>query len=274
MTTVVSRPCRSSPAEQARLRSPSGVASDASGHIYIADLENRLIRRLTPVAVSAPIVDTPGECRVFHGASLRSGPFAPGQIVSIFGTGFAGPAGTEVLVNQVPAYVLYAGESQVNAQVPYSVAINASAELLVRRQGKSHCRVSITMTDAAPGIFTVQGSGQAVALNENGTLNSAEKPVPRGSVITLYATGEGNTIPESREGKSAVEPYPKPVLPVNVRIAGLPAEVLYAGAAPGLIGLMQVNVRTPSGFAPSGVLSVELFVGSASSQPGVTIVVR
>ena len=39
----------------------------------------------------------------------------------------------------------------------------------------------------------------------------------------------------------------KPQLPVQVTIDGTPAEVLYAGAVPGLVsGLLQVNVRIPA----------------------------
>jgi uncharacterized protein (TIGR03437 family) len=61
---------------------------------------------------------------------------------------------------------------------------------------------------------------------------------------------------------------------VNVRIAGLPGEVLYAGAAPGFSGLMQLNIRLPRAFLPSGPLPVEVYVGRAKSQNGVTIAVR
>jgi uncharacterized protein (TIGR03437 family) len=61
---------------------------------------------------------------------------------------------------------------------------------------------------------------------------------------------------------------------VSVTIGGKSAEVLYAGAAPGLIsGVLQVNVRLPDGIA-SGAVPVEVRVGSASSQPGVTISVQ
>ncbi|MCP5109704.1 MAG: hypothetical protein GY953_02590, partial [bacterium] len=128
---------------------------------------------------------------------------------------------------------------------------------------------------AVPGLFTLgNGSGQAVAVNQDGSLNSPENPARRGSIVILYATGEGLTTPGGVDGQPAKTPLPKPVLPVDVRIGGLPCEVFYAGAAPGFAGLMQLNVRVPTGFIPSGELPVELFVGGAPSQPGVTISVR
>jgi uncharacterized protein (TIGR03437 family) len=256
-------------AELAQLHSPASIAVDTSGNIFVADLENGLIRRLTP-AVAPPPVDLPDGCKMLHGASFRSGPFAAGQVVTIFGTGLAG---TQVRVGNAPAHVFYAGATQVNAQLPYGLA--HPAELQVLRDGKPHCGIKFDVAPAAPGVFAGQGgSGQAAAVNENGSLNSKENPAPRGSVVTFYATGEGTTEPQAATGTPAVAPFARPVLPVHVRIGGLPADVLYAGAAPGFIGLMQVNVRVPGGFAPSGVLSVELSVGSASSQPGITIAVR
>jgi uncharacterized protein (TIGR03437 family) len=64
------------------------------------------------------------------------------------------------------------------------------------------------------------------------------------------------------------------LLPVRVTVGGEPAEVLYAGGAPGLVaGVLQVNVRIPSGVAP-GEAPVVLRVGSARSQSFVTIAVR
>jgi uncharacterized protein (TIGR03437 family) len=75
--------------------------------------------------------------------------------------------------------------------------------------------------------------------------------------VVLYATGEG----VSR-------------LPVAVSVAGFPAEVLYAGAASGFPGLMQVNLRLPSASMPSGVLPLTLTVGAIASQPGVTLAVK
>jgi uncharacterized protein (TIGR03437 family) len=63
------------------------------------------------------------------------------------------------------------------------------------------------------------------------------------------------------------------VLPVTLKIGGFPAEVLYAGAAPGFAGLMQVNARVPERLTP-GTHDIELTVGRISSQPGVTVFTR
>jgi len=61
---------------------------------------------------------------------------------------------------------------------------------------------------------------------------------------------------------------------VTVSIGGQPAQVLYAGAAPGLVaGVMQVNVRIPDGIG-TGVVPVILQVGGAASPTGVTLNVQ
>jgi uncharacterized protein (TIGR03437 family) len=65
---------------------------------------------------------------------------------------------------------------------------------------------------------------------------------------------------------------PTPVLPVTATIAGVPARVLYAGAAPGEVaGLMQVNLLVPPN-AVSG--DVVLTIGGHASQRGVTVAIR
>jgi uncharacterized protein (TIGR03437 family) len=67
---------------------------------------------------------------------------------------------------------------------------------------------------------------------------------------------------------------PKPRRPVEVWIGGKRAEVHYAAAAPGQVaGLFQVNARIPED-TPAGEASVQIKVGDAASQPGITVVVR
>jgi uncharacterized protein (TIGR03437 family) len=131
----------------------------------------------------------------------------------------------------------------------------------------------LNVAAASPGIFSANGTGagQAAALNSDTTINDATHPTRPGELISLYATGEGLDNPPQGDGNvtSILEPYPRPVLPVNVEVGGIRATVLYAGAAPGAIaGLMQVVIRVPAGVQPGGYVPVQLFVGQNPTVAG------
>ncbi len=233
---------------------------------------------------------------VVNAATFQSGPVAPGEIITIFGSGFGPPvltgatidssglvstlAGeTRVLFDGAPAPVIYATNGQISAIVPYSVAAVANIPMQVEYQGRRSAPVVLAAAPSAPGVFTVNasGRGQAVAINEDGTANSASNPAAKGSVIVLYATGEGQTAPGGIDGKPANDPnlLPKPVLPVRALINGLPADILYSGAAPGLVaGMMQLNVRVPSNTPAASGLPIIIDVGGVISRQDVTIAVK
>ena len=232
---------------------------------------------------------------VVNAATFQSGSFAPGEIITISGTGF-GPVAltgttldgsgvlsnvvgeTRVLFDGVAAPLIYAARGQLSTLVPYSAAARSSISMQVEYQGVASGPVILTISAANPGVFTVDrtGRGQAVAINEDGSLNSAANPAGRGSVIVLYATGEGQTDPAGVDGKLANNVIlAKPLLLVEVRVNGLLAEVQYAGAAPGLVaGIMQLNVRVPDGVPAASALPVVVNVGGISSRLDVTIAVR
>ncbi len=237
----------------------------------------------TPQVTSAGVV---------HAASFRTGPVAPGLIVSIFGSGigpFTADGGrldfsggvdsfvrdTKVLFDGIPAPLVYVQGGQVNAIVPYSVAGRTTTQLEIEYLGVKSNPVALSVADTVPGIFTVAGGiGQAAMLNENGSFNSPSNPATKGSIVTMFATGEGQTDPPGIDGMLSADPLPKPQLPVSLRIGGLTAEVLYAGAAPGFAGLLQVNARVPNDVAAMDDVEVLLTIGSSTSQSGVTMAVR
>jgi uncharacterized protein (TIGR03437 family) len=228
-----------------------------------------------------------------HAASFLAGPVAPGEIVTIFGSNLGPPvlataqldatgklsnsvAGTQVLFDGVPAPIVYSSAGQVSAIVPYGVAGQASTVITTTYKGtQSFNTISAAVAAAAPGIFTLSGGiAQAAALNQDGTYNSASNPAPAGSTVVLFATGEGQTNPPGVDGKIASDTFPKPAQNVTVTIGGQPAQIAYAGAAPfEVAGLLQLNVQVPAGLPP-GDAAVVLTVGSASSQPGVTVAVK
>lgn len=249
---------------------------------------------LVPVTLTVTAVaPTPQISSVVNGASFAQGAVAPGEIVTIFGTNL-GPAtlqtlrltaaGTidttlsdvQVLFDDQPAPLIHVSGTQITAVVPYSMSGRSAARLTVISGGIRSSVREVAVASSAPGLFTTGGSAQAAALNQDGTVNGAQNGARPGSIISLFATGEGLTTPQSVEGAiSAPSALARPLLPVSVLIGGRPAEVLYAGSAPGqLAGLLQVNVRIPEDTPTGAAASVQLQIGSAVSQAGVAVFVR
>jgi uncharacterized protein (TIGR03437 family) len=57
-------------------------------------------------------------------------------------------------------------------------------------------------------------------------------------------------------------------------MADVAADILFAGEAPGFVGLLQINAQVPGGFVPTGDLPLVLSVGMYQSPAGVTIAVE
>jgi trimeric autotransporter adhesin len=148
--------------------------------------------------------------------------------------------------------------------------------MVVRYLSSASGAISLPVTDSAPALFTSDGSGwgQAAAVNQDNSINAPSNPAHVGDFISLYATGAGQTYPAGVDGKQATTPYPRPLLPVSVTVGGQPASVLYVGAAPGEVaGMLQINVRIPSGIQVGNNVPVGLQVWNNLSQPKVTIAV-
>lgn len=274
-------------AREIHLHTPVGLAVSRDGAIYVADAGNRRIRRLTQ-AQASQLTQLAKRCEVVHAATFVPGSVSPSQLATIFGTGI-GPevatqggfdaagtlpielGGVQVWFDSTPAPLLYVAQDQINLQVPILPPAQ-SVLVQVRRQGQLACVAEVAIEEAVPGLFA--HDGQLLAVNEDGSLNGPDHPAPRGSVVVLYGTGFGTTEPLLGAGTAASPPLPQLKLPVRVRIGGLPADILYAGPAPGFAGLVQLNVRVPGGFAPAGSLPVEACAGRACSPPGVTVMVR
>jgi len=144
-------------------------------------------------------------------------------------------------------------------------------------QGQMSDRFSMPVTPASPAIFAADGTGggQGAILNEDTSPNNWDNPADPGSIVVLYATGGGLTDPPGEDGKiTSGLPYPMPLLPVHVFIDNQPAEVLYAGAAPGIVqGVLQINARIPPGVSEGGV-TVTIQVGDTLSPNTIMLVVR
>jgi uncharacterized protein (TIGR03437 family) len=250
-----------SDAANGQLNNPSALAIDPLGTIYVADTDNNRVRKLTPQqsGIIAPLT----LINAVNAASLQPGPIAPGMLLNVTGTGLtaADAPNLQVLFQpdsspSIPAQILSVDSNRIELRVPTPISGANSAAIQILNNTVLLAQVTAAVADAVPGIFA-DASGQAIALNEDGTLNSAANPAARGSILVLYGTGEGVS-----------------GLPVSVDVAGYSADVLYAGPVAGYPGLLQVNARMPSGYIGPGTMGITIGVGTTLSQPGVAITLK
>ena len=113
-----------------------------------------------------------------------------------------------------------------------------------------------------------------MAVNPDGTRNSADHPAPAGSYIVFFATGAGLMDGNPANGEIMSSKLVGPLAPVYVRIGREPVELYYAGSSPGQVnGILQINARVPAALTP-GEWPIRVIFGGASSAPGTTIFVK
>lgn len=246
------------------------------------------------VVVGGTGVVAPAIAAVANAASYAVGPVAPGEIVVIAGNFLAASApasaqltsagsvanalgATRVLFDDIPAPLLYTEANQLSAIVPYEVSGQAQTSIQVEYQGVRSAPLIVAVAQASPGIFTLNksGTGQAAIVNQDGTINGPDNPATRGDVVSIYGTGEGQTVPPGTDGIIVTSAdLRQPLQAVTVSIGGQSTDVLYAGSAGDEVaGLLQVNARIPLGIAPNTAAPVTIAIGG-SSQAGVTMAVQ
>ena len=264
---------------------------------------------LTGAAFAVAQVPLPFITGLRNGASGETGPIAPGEIISIFANSNRpiGPTpGVGLQLDQngkvatvlggvrvrffginIYAPLIFVSGVQVNAVVPYEVAGLTSVSLQVEYLGAvsppfPSGTAPLQVAPTSPGIFTADGTGrgQGAILNHDGiTVNGPTHPEPRGGVVILFMTGEGQTTPTGVSGKvttisSAPPLTPAPLAPVSVLINGQPAPIVFSGQAPGLVsGVLQLNVTIPDTVSPGNV-PVQVVVGGRSTQSIVTVSIQ
>lgn len=229
---------------------------------------------------------------VVNGASLVNTGLSPGLIFTLTGSGFGPTApetggvdehgrvpttldGVQVMVDNIPAPLLYVSADQINAVAPYELGnrLGDTVAIQVYYNGIGGYLISNMVVIAAPAIFT-SGNGQGIILNQDGSLNGPNEPAPTGSTVRIFGTGEGLIQPAGVDGEFVgFQDEPQPVLPVGVTIGGVNAAITYRGTVPGLFeGFFEADAVIPAG-TPAGANPVVLSVGGIQSTP-VNVVVK
>jgi len=235
---------------------PLALTEDAAGDLIMADAAHRVGFYFAELALT-------------NAANfLNQNLLAPGMIAAMFTQGnynqFGGhptnaPSlplpttlnGIQVLFNGSPAPIFYADPNQINFQVPMSAPQSGTAEVQVVQTatGRILGDTTVAMTAAVPGFFTQTGNGigTAAALNQDNTVNSQDNPAAQGTVIQIFGTGQGFIPGGPPDGTAAGRQVKTPENPVVIMGAEFvpPANILYSGLAPTLVGVWQLNVLIP-----------------------------
>ncbi|HXS93500.1 MAG TPA: SBBP repeat-containing protein [Candidatus Limnocylindrales bacterium] len=214
---------------------------------------------------------SPWVSSIVNAAGLRSGTpqnypvfeVAPGEIISIFGAGFDNT--TRLLFDGIPAPVLFVQPDQMNVVVPFEVNPPVTS-MILQSASATFGDGRMDVFDAVPALFTADhsGKGQAAVLNQDGSVNSPSNPAERGSVISVFLAGGGRMTPAQTDGTitSLTPPFPLLALGASCNVG----EVIFAGAAPGLIaGAGQVNVRISQDIDSGSAVPIVIYVGNFAS---------
>ncbi len=193
--------------------------------------------------------------------------FAPGGLISIFGTDLASAtelaggtplpttlAGASVEATdgvntwQLPLYM--ASPGQINAQLPYGV-MGALTLRVVTPSGTSEPD-AINLVLTAPTLFAWNegGFGRAVVTHQNGDAVTRQNPVIPGEYVTFWVNSLGEVTPAAEAGApandgSAGQPLQEANALVSVAIDGQAGNVTFAGLTPLFAGLYQVDALSP-----------------------------
>lgn len=206
-------------------------------------------------ALCAPQIPPGGIVSAADNSSGALG-IAPGSLFTIYGDGLADRieaaalapdlpdslGGASVVIRagsvEIAAPLLYASPSQINGLMPGSVT-PGPAEMWVRTSSGESAHHSVPIVPARFTAFTTSGRAFGPALvqqHRSGQvrLNRMLEPARPGDALVIWGTGLG--------GRQRDD--------VTVSIGLVEVKPFYAGPAPGLPGVDQINV-----FLPSGVLS-------------------
>jgi uncharacterized protein (TIGR03437 family) len=166
---------------------------------------------------------------VVNAATFEATPLVAGSLATVLGSRLSGDSVTAAF-DGIAATVLYVSEKQINLRVPPELVARAAANLVVTVDGVASPQRSVTLSPAWPAVFPHGVLNQDYS--ENGVF--AARP---GEILQVFITG----------------------LPTGAVVTGQIGSrkdlvPLYAGDAPTVPGVQQVNVAVPEGAATGDAL--------------------
>ncbi len=283
-------------ATNARLNFPTAIALGPNGTLYFSDTQNNVIRTLTPGTSIGPGTIPPNIGSVVSASACGDfSSVAPGSWMEIHGSALAiharsstasdfnginGPTsldGTSVTVAGQSAVLSYISQTQVNAQVPLNVS-PGNQPVIVTLANIPSAPFAVPVNAAQPGLcqgIQVGGNQYAAALIDGTTTyvlpsgaspaGITSRPAHPGEVINFFGNGFGAVTPPAIQGQIVQQPNAV-TDSFEVFFGQTQANVVYAGLAPGYIGLYQINVVVPN-IPDSDAVPVTFALGNFAGAP-------
>jgi uncharacterized protein (TIGR03437 family) len=234
------------------------MALDPSGILHIAG-SAPVITAFRPGAPATPLI-----AGILTGASSGyppEGMIVPAEVISIYGAALgpltpvvAAPsdsgsypttlAGVRVLIDGIPAPLLYVSDTQINAVTPVEIGADTEGVQIVR-DGNAAPTFRTVVLPGFPSIF--YGSNAIGVLNADGTWNSIANPASLGSIVSIWTTGMHPKTGFDGHVATSASNNADCSVQINGVASVVAAQVLYCGDAPGLIfGVTQLNVLLPA----------------------------
>ncbi len=175
--------------------------------------------------VTVPLSDSnPPACIVDSADIVLPDRVAPGQLLTVFSS-FENTK-PPVTFNGVPGDILYSGPDQINVRVPEALTgstVNISVAALAGEVSWQFGAVAVAPSAFLRDAPACVGSSYpleivAVALNEDGSLNSCDRPAAPGSLVTFFLNGTGNSTPAVTSTAFVVSASSDPGSPGVIRV--------------------------------------------------------
>ena len=209
-------------------------------------------------------------------------PISGGTLISLFGSGLAPSVqqaqaiplptslgGVGVTINGVAAPLLFVSGGQINLQVPFATS-GTSATITLNNNGTTSNEVIVPVARTSPGIFSVDetGFGPGTVVHADFSLVSEALPAAPDETVVIFLTGLGPLDPSIADGAPGpeAEPFSRTTdSSIQVLFGGEAGTVLFSGAAPGFVGLYQINVTIPNPVVVGAAVPIAIFSGNAFS---------
>ena len=247
------------------------AASPSSPVIFPAGTTNNYTATVNGANFIAPVVA--GSIAAVFGSNLAVGQSSSQNAIPLVTT----LQQSSVAIGGLAAPYFFASPGQLVIQIPWELAGQAQVAITATVAGVTSNIQAAVLTAYAPGIFSVDGSGGgqgAILIAPTAVVAKVGTPVTRGQYISIFCTGLGPVSNRPATGAAALDvPLSFAANTPTVDIGGYPSTVTYAGLAPTLVGLYQVNVQVPASVIPGNTVPVVMNIAGVTSNT-VTIAVQ